>query len=51
MNFVLAGPDPEPMDVVYLDFSKTFDKVPHQMLLHKIDYHGIGGNVAAWIRK
>ena len=41
----------KPMDVVYLDFSKAFDKVPHQRLLHKIDSHGIGGNVAAWIRE
>ena len=41
----------KPMDMVYLDFSKALDKVPHQRLLHKIDSHGIGGNVAAWIRE
>ena len=29
------------MDVIFLDFSKTFDKVPHQRLLHKIEAHGI----------
>ena len=39
------------MDMVYLDFSKAFGKVLHQRLLHKIDSHGIGGNVAAWIRE
>ena len=28
-------------DVVVLDFSKVFDVVPHQRLLHKLDHHGI----------
>ena len=37
------------LDVIYLDFSKAFDKVPHKRLLHKIKFHGISGNVAAWI--
>lgn len=41
----------KPIDMVYLDFSKAFNEVPHQRLLHKIDSHGIGGNVAAWIRE
>ena len=38
----------KPLDVIYLDFSKAFDKVPHKRLLHKIESHGINGNVAAW---
>jgi len=28
------------MDVVYVDFSKSFDTVPHSMLLEKLDAHG-----------
>ena len=39
----------KPLDVIYLDFAKAFDKVPHQRLLHKIESHGISGNVTAWI--
>ena len=37
------------LDVIYLVFSKAFDKVPHQRLLLKIKAHGICGNVADWI--
>jgi len=31
------------VDVVYLDFAKTFDKVPHKRLMAKLEKHGIGG--------
>ena len=33
------------MDVVYLDFQKAFNKVPHQRLLLKLKAHGIGDGV------
>jgi len=36
---------------VYLDFAKAFDKVPHSRLLAKIENHGIGGKVLAWIKE
>ena len=39
----------KPLDVIYLNFSKAFDEVPHQRLLLKIKAHGICGNVADWI--
>jgi hypothetical protein len=38
------------VDVIYLDFQKAFDKVPHRRLLHKVSELGIGGNVLRWLR-
>ena len=36
-------------DVVYLDFSNTFDKVDFGVLLSKLKQLGIGGKVGRWI--
>jgi hypothetical protein len=36
-------------DLIILDFSKTFDKVPHQRLLSKLDFYGIRGTALSWI--
>jgi ribonucleases P/MRP protein subunit RPP40 len=38
-----------PVDVVYLDFKKAFDKVPHCRLMLKVKAHGIGGVLSNWI--
>ena len=43
--------DGSPVDVVYLDFQKAFDKIPHQRLLLKLKAHGIGNDVINWIEK
>ena len=43
--------DGSPVDVVYLDFQKAFDKVPHQRLLLKLKAHGICNDVITWIEK
>ena len=37
------------VDVVFLDFAKAFDKVPHQRLLVKLRRHGIEGRLQNWI--
>ena len=37
------------VDVVYTDFSKAFDSVPHQRLLRKLKNNGVTGGVLAWI--
>ena len=39
-----------PVDVIYLDFQKAFDKVPHQRLLEKVKSMGIDGEVFEWIK-
>ena len=39
------------VDIVYLDFAKAFDKVPHQRLLRKLHAHGISGEMYTWIEK
>jgi len=38
-------------DVVYLDYQKAFDKVPHRRLLAKLEAHGISGKVLQWIKE
>ena len=43
--------DGSPVDVVYLDFQKAFDKVPHQRLLLELKAHGMGNDVINWIGK
>ena len=42
--------DGSPVDVVYLDFQKVFDKGPHQRLLLKLKAHGRGNDIN-WIEK
>ena len=38
-----------PVDVVFLDFRKAFDRVPHGRLLFKLQKMGIRGDLLAWI--
>jgi len=45
-NYVDSG---YPVDIIYLDFQKAFDKVPHKRLLHKLTAHGIRGELLLWI--
>ena len=40
----------DPFDVIYLDFAKAFDTVPHERLLRKMSAYGIGGNILKWTR-
>ena len=38
------------VDLVYLDFQKAFDEVPHERLMVKVNARGIQGDAARWIR-
>ena len=37
------------MDLLYLDFAKAFDKVPHQRLITKLRAHGLNESVVRWV--
>ena len=37
-------------DIIYLDFAKAFDTVPHQKLLIKLESMGVRGHCLGWIR-
>ena len=39
------------MYLIYVDFKKAFEKVPHQRLLLKLKVHGIGNVMINWIEK
>ena len=38
------------IDIIYTDFAKAFDRVPHQRLLQKMKNLGIIGSTLRWIR-
>ena len=40
-----------PVDIIYLDFQKAFDKLPHRRLLLKLKAHGIGDSITDWIEQ
>ena len=37
-------------DSVYLDYAKAFDKVDHEILIHKLHSYGIRGKLLEWIK-
>ena len=38
------------VDIVYLDFSKAFDKVAHRRLIKKLENYGIIGTLLNWVQ-
>ena len=44
-----AVEDGNPVDVIYLDFQKAFDSVPHKRLIRKLADYGVTGKILRWI--
>ena len=43
--------DGSPVNVIYLDFQKAFDKVPHQRIIPKLKSHGMGNSIINWVEQ
>ena len=39
-----------PIDIIYTDFAKAFDKVSHKKLLYKLKFYGFGDGLINWIK-
>ena len=46
---VLDGGDS--LDIIFLDYQKAFDRVPHRRLIRKLHGYGIQGKLLNWIRE
>lgn len=50
-NFLFGNMDKQiQTDAVYTDFKKAFDRVDHEILLEKVAYNGIRGNLLRWFQ-
>ncbi|XP_065665729.1 uncharacterized protein LOC136087151 [Hydra vulgaris] len=50
MDFItFAKSNKKLTDVIFLDYAKAFDKVPHKPLLFKLEKYGIVGKLFSWI--
>ena len=38
------------IDIIYLDFKKAFDSIPHERLMMKMKGYGITGKTLNWVR-
>ncbi len=48
-DLFLAHDTTRSLNVVYLEFQKVFDKVPHNKLMFKVKQLGIDGTLCNWI--
>ena len=51
MDDLTKAPDSgHSVDILYFDFAKVFDSVPHNCLISKLQRVGISGKLLAWVR-
>ena len=49
-EFVAAHVDQgKPVDIVYFEFQKAFDKVPYRRLVNKLEAYGISSKILGWL--
>ena len=48
-DLALSLQNKQQTDLIIMDFSKAFDTVPHNRLLHKLTQYGITGNIHQWL--
>jgi hypothetical protein len=41
----------KPVDIIYLDFKKAFDTLPHERLYSKLKAHAVEGKILEWIKE
>jgi ribonuclease P/MRP protein subunit RPP40 len=46
----IAVDDGDSIKVIFLDFAKAFDKVPHKIYMAQLAGHGVRGRVLTWFR-
>ena len=39
------------IDIIYLDYEKALDKVPHERLILQLNRYGISGDILRWIKR
>jgi hypothetical protein len=49
-DWTMALDNSQNIDIIYLDFQKAFDTVPHRRLMNKLESYGIMGSVYEWIK-
>jgi hypothetical protein len=48
-NFLQEHDKGQQVDIAFLDFSKAFDTVLRDKLLHKLEQYVIKGNIHSWL--
>jgi hypothetical protein len=47
-NWTRAVDEDDSVGIIYFDYEKAFEKVPHRLLLKKLKWYGIDGKVWEW---